>query len=162
MESKPGIGTTFYIYIPASKGQVQVEEENQEKMALTKMKILVMDDEQAIRDLSLRILKHIGHEVEVAADGNEAVRMYKEALRSDKPFDIVILDLTVPGGLGGKETIKRLQKIDSKVRALVSSGYSNDPVLSYPERYGFIGVISKPYSIEKMKNTLKKCLKEGL
>ena len=100
-----------------------------------KCKVLVMDDEPLIRSLVKRMLKILGHTTEIAKDGEQAIELYVQALNSNQPFDLVILDLTVQGGLGGKDTIKKLQKIDPNVKAIVSSGYSNDPVMSEYERY---------------------------
>jgi CheY-like chemotaxis protein len=97
------------------------------------------------------MLKHIGYEdVEFAADGAEAVRRYKEAMESGRPFNVVILDLTVPGGMGGRETIKQLLEVDPGVRAIVSSGYAEESVMAEYKEYGFCGMVAKPYSVEQL------------
>jgi len=102
-----------------------------------------------------RMLKHIGYdEVEFAKDGAEAIKLYKKARKSGNPFDAVIMDLTIPGGLGGKQTIKKLLEIDPEVKAIVSSGYTDDPIMSKFKKYGFSGVVSKPYTIEELGKVL--------
>jgi DNA-binding NtrC family response regulator len=113
-----------------------------------------MDDEDEVSSICGKILERAGHRVATCAEGETALRLYREASESGEPFDIVILDLTVPGGIGGIETIRRLRELDPKVKALVSSGYSNDPVMAEPASYGFSAVVPKPYNFEKMKSTV--------
>jgi CheY-like chemotaxis protein len=120
--------------------------------------VLLMDDEETIRRLGERCLRHVGCDVQVAADGGECVRIYQAALQSGRRFDVVILDLTVPGGLGGRETIQALKAIDPAVRAVVSSGYSNDPVMARYREHGFVAVVPKPYSIDVLTLTLQRVL----
>jgi|GEM_PF-1843884 signal transduction histidine kinase/CheY-like chemotaxis protein len=149
VSSKPGKGTTFYIYLPASGKEPSASREATH-LYKGKGKILVMDDDKVVRNLIKEMLPELGYEVEVAKDGEEALELYEKALHKDEPFDVVILDLTVAGGMGGKEAIKRLLEIDSKVRAIVSSGYSNDPVIANFKHYGFKGFIIKPYNIHEI------------
>ena len=104
------------------------------------------------------MLERLGYEVEVAVDGAEALAMYQKAQGAGEPFDVVILDLTIPGGMGGKETIEKLLEIDRDVKAVVSSGYSEDPVLSNFEEYGFRGVVSKPYKVEQLSEVLHRVM----
>jgi CheY-like chemotaxis protein len=113
-------------------------------------RILVMDDEAMIRKLAGELLSYLGYDVDFALDGAEAIKRYKQALDSKKPFDAVILDLTVKGGMGGKETIEKLSKIDPNVVAIVSSGYCNDPGITDFGRYGFSGVVTKPYTMSEL------------
>ena len=120
-----------------------------------KGKILVMADEKFIRDVTIHMPGKIGYEVAVADDGNQAVEMYRQAQKSGEPFETVIMDLTVPGGMGGKEAIQKLKKLDPNVKALVSSGYSNDPIMSNFRDYGFQGVVKKPYRIQDMSDALR-------
>ena len=102
------------------------------------------------------MLEYIGYEVNYARDGAETVNAYKKAMDSGEPFDVVIMDLTIPGGMGGKDAVKRLIQIDPDVKAIVSSGYSNDPVMAHFKEYGFKGIVHKPYNIEELSKELKK------
>jgi CheY-like chemotaxis protein len=113
-----------------------------------------MDDEEFIRDVAIQMLSKMGYEVSVAKDGNDAIEIYRQAQQSKEPFDAVIMDLTIPGGMGGKEAIQKLKKLDPNVKALVSSGYSNDPIMSNFRDFGFEGVVKKPYRIQDMSDAL--------
>ncbi len=126
----------------------------QGKIVSGKGRILVMDDEEIIRTMLIRMLTLSGYHVEVTNDGDEAVEIYRQARESGRPFDAVILDLTVPGGMGGRETIKKLLEIEPKVKAIVSSGYATDPIMSEYRKYGFSAVVTKPYSVSRMEETL--------
>ncbi|HON37717.1 MAG: response regulator [Desulfomonilia bacterium] len=119
-------------------------------------KILVMDDEEIIQDVLSNMLDFLGYEVQVAAEGSQAVQMYREAMESGNPFDAVIMDLTIPGGVGGKDAIRDLLKIDPQAKAIVSSGYSTDPVVTNYQEHGFKGVIHKPFKIEELKEAIQK------
>jgi CheY-like chemotaxis protein len=114
-----------------------------------------MDDEEIIRDVADGILSRLGYEVECASNGAEAVAAYARAKEKGRPFDVVIMDLTVPGGMGGKETLQKIQEIDPGVTAIVSSGYSNDPIMAEFRKYGFRGVVSKPYTIKTLSDTVQ-------
>ncbi len=160
VESEQNAGTSFHVYLPASLEQVPERKETKEEADLPKGKILVMDDEQEVFEAAVRVLERLGQKAEGVTDGVEAVKLYKKAMKSGKPFDVVILDLTIPGGMGGKETIEKLRKIDPDVRAIVSSGYSNDPVMSEPEKFGFRGVVPKPYKIGQLRGVLCKVMQE--
>jgi CheY-like chemotaxis protein len=100
----------------------------------------------------------LGYDIELAEDGASAIKLYKQAKKSGDPFDVIILDLTNPGGMGGKETIEKLLTIDPKVKALVSSGYSNDPIMSKFRDYGFSGVITKPYRLHEVSKIIHNVL----
>ncbi len=161
VESQVGVGTTFYIYLPASPGEIIVTEKKEEKELVTgEGKMLVMDDEKHIRDLAAEMLSNIGYEVTTSIDGAETIEIYETAMGSGYPFDAVIIDLTIPGGMGGKETIQRLTKIDPAVKAIVSSGYSNDPVMANFAEYGFKGVVAKPYKARELSEVLHKVITE--
>ncbi|MBE9546567.1 MAG: response regulator, partial [Proteobacteria bacterium] len=152
-ESELGVGTTFHIYLPASGKEITKSKDMETHILTGKGKILVMDDEEIVRDIVGEMLKHLGYEVAFAEDGAEAIEMYRNS-----PFDVVMMDLTIPGGMGGKEAIKKLLEIDPGARAIVSSGYSNDPVMANFEKYGFAGVVSKPYKIEELGKALYKVI----
>jgi CheY-like chemotaxis protein len=107
------------------------------------------------------MLRHIGYEVEFAKDGSEALKLYKRAKMEGMPFDTVIMDLTVPGGMGGKEAIEKLLVFDPGVKAIVSSGYSSDPILEKYKKYGFKGVLPKPYEMGKLSDVLYGVLAES-
>ena len=111
-----------------------------------------------MRNVAMAMLKSLGHRVDLATDGMEALRKYKEAMGKGTPFDAVIMDLTIPGGMGGKETIKKLLKIDSKATVIVSSGYSTDPIMAHYEDYGFKGRILKPFKLQDIKEELTRVL----
>ncbi len=117
-----------------------------------------MDDDETIREVLSRMLGVAGYNVELTADGADAIERFREAKEAGNPFDVVILDLTIPGGMGGKETIGKLWEIDPGVKAVVSSGYAADPTFSEYEKYGFSAVMTKPYSIGKLEETLRSIL----
>jgi CheY-like chemotaxis protein len=117
-----------------------------------------MDDEVTIRNVGGEILTCYGYQVTLASDGLEAVELYKKAKQFGEPFDAVIMDLTIPGGLGGIETITILRQIEPGVKAIISSGYSNSPVTSDYERYGFSGIVTKPYKCEELIEVLNKVI----
>ena len=161
-ESEVGVGTTFTVYLPVvveeTAGIKPVKVVEPEKPAVSTGRILVMDDEEAIRRLSKQMLSRLSYEPELAKDGAEAIKLYKRAMDSGKPFDTVILDLTIKGGIGGKEVIKQLMKIDPGIKAIVSSGYSNDPVMANFRAYGFIGALPKPYTKKDLDDMLNQVL----
>jgi CheY-like chemotaxis protein len=119
-----------------------------------KGKVLVMDDEQIILDMTREVLKFLGYDAMFARDGATAIDLYKKEMTAGVPFDIVILDLSVQSGLGGKETIEELRKIDPRVRSVISSGYMDDPVVRDFSNHGFDGRLTKPYKITDLKNIL--------
>jgi CheY-like chemotaxis protein len=121
-------------------------------------RILIMDDEESILEVTSEILTMFGYRVEVAMDGDEAVAKYRQALRAGERFDLVIMDLTIPSGMGGEEAIKELLKIDPTIRAIVSSGYAADPVVSDYRAHGFVGVIPKPYRMDELEAMIRKTL----
>ncbi len=161
-ESEKGVGTTFTIFLPAVENVNNLSNEKEildkndgEKVLINeKLKILIMDDDEVIIELLKDIADLLGHDIEVCKNGSEAVKKYKEAFDKNDEFDVVILDLTIPGGKGGKETIKELLKINPNVKAIVSSGYTEDLILSEYSEHGFKGKLLKPYVIDDMKKEI--------
>ena len=157
VESQLGVGTTFHIYLPASDKAVPEKEET--RLIKGHGRILVMDDEASLRKIVGKMLAMLGYEAEFAKNGAEAVRMVKDAKEAEKPYDAVILDLTIPGGMGGKEAIDKLLEIDPEIKAIVSSGYSDDPVLANFQEYGFKGMMLKPFASQSLSKVLHEVLK---
>ncbi len=153
-ESELGKGTTFHIYLPASSKKITAKRKKAEKPLAGKGNILLMDDKEMVRKVSGKMLESVGYELTLAKDGAEAIDLYKKAKKAGRPFDAVILDLTVPGGMGGKLAIEKLLEIDPGIKAVVSSGYSNDPIMTEYRKYGFCGVVAKPYKIQELIETL--------
>ncbi|QTA81364.1 Two component system response regulator/histidine kinase, PAS domain-containing [Desulfonema limicola] len=158
VDSELGKGTIVYIYLPASKAEIPSPVPRQTGPSLTNKRILVMDDEEMIRDIVSQMVEYLGYSIVSSAEGRQAVDIYKQAIESGTPFDAVILDLTIPGGLGGKETLKKLLDLDPDVRAIVSSGYSSNEVIANFKQEGFKGRITKPYQIKELENVLKEVL----
>jgi two-component system cell cycle sensor histidine kinase/response regulator CckA len=161
VKSTISVGTTVHIYLPAVKERAPKMKEQEEQPALIGQgRVLVMDDEETIRDFLYAELTEVGYEVELTSDGAKAIERYMGAKEAGKPFDAVILDLTIPGGMGGKEAIKKLLEIDPDVKAIVSSGYATDPIMSDYKKYGFSAVVTKPYSVEQLEKTLQGLLRK--
>ncbi len=162
VQSTQNVGTTFHIYLPASEKPAPIKEKEALKEAPIhgKGRILVMDDEEVIRELLSQELTDVGYTVGLTADGAEAIEQYTKAKESGQPFDAVIMDLTIPGGMGGKEAIKHLLELDSTAKVIVSSGYATDPILADYEKYGFSGVVAKPYNVTQIEKTLHDLLRK--
>jgi len=164
-ESIVGVGTTFHIYLPASAQTTEGTEESPAPVEQQKLfgrgRILVMDDEEELLGIISEMLNVFGYEVETAKDGEEAINMYLKAMAGGKPYDAIIMDLTIPNGMGGRDAIRRLREHDPKVRAIVSSGYSLDPVMANYRQYGFIGIIPKPYRMEELRRELEDVLSKS-
>ena len=155
VESVQGEGTSFIFYLPALKGQQPAEQLGEETFqVIGSGKALVMDDEEMIRDLAGKMLSYSGYHVTFAKNGEESIDFYKKEMETGIPFDFVILDLTIPGGMGGKEAIKKILQIDPKAKVIVSSGYSNDPVMANYKEYGFSGVIAKPFQLKNLQKAI--------
>ncbi len=160
VNSEAGKGSTFFIYLPAVAARQQAEPLQLTAVAspVRTGKVLLMDDEPVIRDVGGELLRALGHEVQVAANGEEAIYKYQLAKQLGKPFDVVILDLTIRDGMGGAETIHKLLEIDPGANAVVSSGYSDDSVVAKHKEQGFKAFLKKPYSIDNLQNVLEKVL----
>ncbi len=160
VRSKVGVGTTFLIYLPVSGVRYQHRDPGLSRYGGGMGKVLVMDDEEAIRDVAQTMLVGLGYEADTARDGQEAVDKFTTAIGAGSPFDLVIMDLTIKGGMGGLETLGRLREIEPSVRAVVSSGYSNDPVMADFRTHGFTGVLIKPYRVGNMAEVVEAVLTE--
>ncbi len=158
VESEVGLGTTFFIDLPVS--QKLPEKENAAVPATLPRpgRILVMDDDEGVRDVIGTTLRRLGLEVELVEEGQSAIEAYRNAQRLERPFDAVMLDLTVRAGIGGQETIQSLLKIDPNVKAIVMSGYAADPVIMEPEGHGFAGGLAKPFDSDKLREILARVL----
>lgn len=120
----------------------------------TKGKILIMDDEEMIGEIACQMLAHLGYEAKHVLDGKEAIDEYGRGIQEGKPYDVVIMDLTIPGGMGGKDAVQGILELDPKAKVLVSSGYSNDPIMTQYQDYGFTGVINKPFDLASISSAL--------
>ena len=158
VESPPGQGATFFLYLPAKPG-VRVEKETgSPTVPMMSGRVLFMDDEPSIRQIAPNLLRRLGFEAEVVSDGLEAIKAYVRAAAEGRRFDVVILDLTVPAGMGGCEAMSRLREIDPAVQVIVSSGYAADPVMLDHRTHGFCGVVNKPYSLSMLAAVLNRVM----
>jgi PAS domain S-box-containing protein len=165
-ESRAGHGSVFTVCLPASEKKVQALTVKDAPVPVGNGRVLVLDDEEAICMLVTCALEPLGYEVTETQDALTAIGKYQEAMNSGRKYDLVISDLTIPGGMGGQEAIQRLRALDPSVRAIVSSGYANDPVMSRYEDFGFSGMIAKPYEIDalgrKVAEVLAQAAKPGV
>ncbi len=150
--SKVGEGTEFTIYLPASEGEIKQKEKEEEILfeITGKGRILIMDDDELVASALSEMLSFLGYQSDIAKNGEEAIAMYKKAKKKGIPYNLVIMDLTIRGGMGGKEASKILLSIDPEACIIVSSGYSEDPIMSEYKKYGFKGVLKKPYTINTL------------
>jgi CheY-like chemotaxis protein len=158
VESTPGMGTVFTVDLPASYEVPAAPSPPVTQTPTGAERLLVMDDEDALRKLLKAVLSTLGYEVQTARDGAEAIALYEDARARGKPYDAVLLDLTVSGGMGGVEAAAKLKELDPHSRLIVSSGYSASPVMSDFARYGFEAVLPKPWSMTEVKDVVRKVL----
>ncbi len=158
VHSEVDAGTRIDVFLPASEEASEGGERDKAIAMKGEGRILLIDDEEMIHRSAGKMLRRFGYDVTSAKDGEEAIRHYKEASASERPFDAVIMDLTIRGGKGGRETIEELMTIDPDAKVIVSSGYSDDPVMSNFEEYGFRDVITKPYKLEEVGRVLLRVL----
>ncbi len=159
VESKPGQGSSFTCYLPAvPRAREAIREAKTGAVPALCAKVLVMDDEELIRGLAMDLLTEAGAETETAGDGQAAIDLYQKAMGEGKPFDVVIMDLTVPNGMGGKEAVRHLRRIDPGVKVIVSSGYSTDPTMARYQAHGFAGKVVKPYTVSTLMETIREVM----
>jgi PAS domain S-box-containing protein len=148
-------GTVFTIYLPASTSrEVSLTRYEDEVLPDFKARVLVMDDQEIVRETVMSLLGQLGHESVSAVDGEEAVKLYREYFGTDNHLDLLIMDLTVPGGMGGEAAVKEILKINPEARVIVTSGYSNNPVMANYAEYGFCAAIVKPYRLEDVRRAI--------
>lgn len=159
VQSELGVGTVFTIYLPVSEKQVlPVTVEEVSSQEVNRAIIIVMDDEEPVREIAMMMLRNLGHEPLAAEDGNEAIKIYSEHKKNGKAVDIIIMDLTIPGGMGGEEAVQELLKISPDAKVIVASGYTNDPIMVDYKKYGFKAAISKPFLLDELRKTIKNVL----
>ncbi|HEX3019742.1 MAG TPA: PAS domain S-box protein [Chitinispirillaceae bacterium] len=158
VQSELNKGSTFSIFLPASNSSYSDVVVSPEDTINGRGKILVLDDDDIIRRSTERLLSHLGYKVFMASEGDQALQLYTTAIKNECPFDVAILDLTIPGGKGAQEIIGDLCKIDPHTKAIVSSGYPDDPVMINFSKFGFCAAISKPYNIEELSGLIKKII----
>ncbi len=157
--SELGVGTTFTVWLPVARGARSMQEDDEEIYGVPLQgRVLFMDDEEPIRAMIRNLLRRLGLEVETTADGEELIAAYRRDLANGTKPDLVITDLTVPGGMGGKAAMQELLRIDPQVRAIVSSGYSSDPIMSNYREHGFCGMVAKPYKLPELRRVLHQAL----
>jgi CheY-like chemotaxis protein len=151
VESEVGVGSTFCVILPVSGGDITTNSSANDRASTEVLKVLIMDDEEAVREIAGTILSELeGHEIAYAEHGDEAIELYCEAIEQGKPFDVVIMDLTIAGGTGGREAITQLLSIDPQAKVIVCSGYSIDPIMANYKDFGFSGVLRKPFSVDEL------------
>ena len=156
--SHVGKGTTFQVYLPASDQGIAIPETLDRPLIRGQGRILLMDDEEDIREVASSLLTLLGYQVETAGNGSQALEKYIAAMASKRPFTVVIMDLTIPGGMGGEEAVKRLLAIDPKAKVIISSGHIGKPIMSDYKDYGFAGAIAKPYNAAELGEALRKAI----
>lgn len=165
VESCPGVGTTVRFCLPVAVESRPTGRPRSEAIHATpvhgKGRVLVMDDEQAVSEVVCAMAKRLGYTAVAVPDGQTALDVYALAAGTAAAFDVVVMDLTVPGGMGGKEAVTRLLDRFPDARVVVSSGYSDDAAMSNYEAYGFVGAIAKPYTIQELSEVLYPFSREG-
>ncbi|MBT4511480.1 MAG: response regulator, partial [Chloroflexi bacterium] len=164
-ENNDGGGTVFHILLPASREMSKETEQTVEPGAdidivSRGLKILIMDDEEIFSSSLKQILAEMGHQVCVVGEGRQAIIRYEEAVGDGREYDIVLMDLTIPGGMGGRETIAELKNRHPKIKTIVSSGYYDDPVMADFHKYGFSGALAKPFNIEDLVREINRVVEE--
>ncbi len=158
VESELGVGTTFTIYLPASQKKLAKTADNPEMLIVDKGKVLVLDDDNMLREVIVEMLTSLHYQADSVADGVEAIALYKNAQLNGVGYDAVILDLTIPAGMGGVTVVKELREFNPMLKAIVSSGYYHDPVLANYQEYGFQAMLKKPYTIDNLDEVLQRVI----
>ncbi len=158
VESEVGAGTRFMVYLPASEAPAYGDDASLDRAHAGEGRVLVMDDEEYVRDVVQEMLDELGYEALLVADGDAAVRAFDAAHGTPRAFNAVILDLTIPGSVGGAAVLERLRAIDPDVRAVASSGYSGDPIMADPRSHGFVAQLTKPYTTEDVGRVMSRVL----
>jgi PAS domain S-box-containing protein len=159
IDSFPGKGSTFSLFLPASPGALPVAATRETRETHPGIgRILVMDDDEVLSEIAAEMLQHLGYRVKTVSDGAGAVAAYRQGLAEGDPFAAVIVDLTIPAGMGGKEAGQHLLEMDPLARVIVSSGYASDPIMSDYDKYGFKGAIPKPYNLFELSKALREVL----
>ena len=154
VKSDPGQGTAFTIFLPATPGARKRPKKTFSPSVHGKGRVMVMDDEKMVRDVAGHLLEHLGYDVVFAEDGEEAVNLYGSLQDTAESVDIVIMDLTIPGGMGGKKAVCEILRLDAKAKVIVSSGYSNDPIMAQCQNYGFRAAVAKPFNLNTLSQTI--------
>ncbi|MBU2511200.1 PAS domain S-box protein [bacterium] len=158
VDSKPGVGSTFFIFIPASEIQKTEASAIYQKSYQGSGNILVMDDDEILKRMMVDMLEDMGFTPFITDEGQQALDEFKRSKEQGTPYQAVILDLTIRGGMGGKETVKEIRKIDANIPVFVASGYSEDDAIANPEEYGFTDSLKKPFGIDQLAEILEKYL----
>jgi CheY-like chemotaxis protein len=159
VESEPGEGTVFSIYFVASKDEI-VDDRGRASGLVEQVhgKIMVMDDDEMVQNITKAMLTRLGYDYQLAADGKKAVALYEKDFSSGNQADLIIMDLTIPGGMGGEDAVKEILAINPAANVLVSSGYSTDPIMANYKEYGFCGAIVKPYQMKELNASIQEIL----
>jgi CheY-like chemotaxis protein len=160
VDSSPDKGTTFHIYLPYKEGLEVNPLPMKESSLQGSKKVLILEDEIELQRVFAKFLEFGGHHPVVVGDGSMAVQAYAEALRQNSPFDFVIFDLTISGGMGGAETMHRLKESYPEIQGIVTSGYSETSVMAHPEEYGFGAVLQKPFTMQELETAIIQILKQ--
>ncbi len=155
VESEPGQGATFTIFLPATLDVRKRREKKSLPFSHGKGRVMIMDDEKMVRDVAGHLLEHLGYDVVFAEDGDEAVNLYGSLQDTAEPVDIIIMDLTIPGGMGGKKAVREILRLDAKAKVIVASGYSNDPIMALCQNYGFRAAVAKPFTLSTLAQTIQ-------